>query len=178
MNVRIYIKRLLKRIRGEFKLLYIRLKFSNQYVTWDGVYLKAYRPPKGHDCAIFEDGMISVQNARRDFIESGFEPIVIFSCKSGTPSYQVNFPGQGWDGLFTHSLWKVLKRDLKLKDLIRQTNIEMRKSGLIQECEVICKLKYLFRKYRKLNKRGENVICLQYDMCRTESNSDLRIINK
>lgn len=178
MKVRNYIKRLLAKVRGEFKLLYIRLKFSNHYVTWDGVYIKAYRPLGGHDCAIFTDGLISAQNTRRDLIESGFETIVMFSSKSGTPSYQVNFPNHGWDGLFMYSLLKVQQREMKLMDLIRQTNIEMQKSGLLQECEVICKLKYLFRKFGKLDKKGEKVVCLQYDMCRTEGDWDLQIINK
>jgi len=160
------------------RIFLLRLKNPSPYIIWDGTSIKEYHTTEGHDWAVLTDGLISVQNLRRDCINAGGEPIVIFSCKRGMPSYEVNSPSTGWGGLFTQSMTKVMYSGIKIKELIRLTNIEMEKSGLNQICEVICRLNLLNQKYLKPNLKGKKLQVMVFDMCRTPGDWGLEIHNK
>lgn len=151
---------------------------DSPYIIWDGNVIEPYHKTKYHDCMVLQDGLVSVQNLRRDIIKSGVEPIVIFSCKPGMPSFEVNFPDSGWGGLFTQSLLKMINPCISLRDLITKTNTEMKKSGLNQICEVTCRLDMLDITYLTGTHNGKKIIYLQYDMCRTPSNLGLEIKNR
>lgn len=156
------------------------LKNLSSIVVWDGLTLIRYRPPKGHDCVVLPDGLISVQNIKRDFILQGWEVIIIFSCKSGMPSYEVNFPGDKWGGLFTQNLIKVHNENpgITIRNIITKTNVEMNKSGLDQTCEVICRQNLLDTKYMTGKHPEKKIALFQFDMCRTPGNWGLKIANK
>lgn len=156
------------------------LKTLSPYIVWDGSTIMRYWPTKGHDCVVLNDGLVSVQNIRRDCILSGVEPIVIFSCKRGMPSYEVKFPNGKWGGLFTQSYLKVLDENpnVNIKDLITKTNNEMSKTGLNQTCEVICRKVLLDMEYLHGKHPGVGIAYLQYDMCRTPGDWGLKIANK
>lgn len=160
------------------RLFILRLKNPSPYIIWDGTDITDYHPTKGHDCAVLTNGLVSVQNLRRDCINAGGEPIVIFSCKRGRPSYEVNFPNTGWGGLFTQSMTKVTYPGITIKELIKLTNAEMRKSGLNQICEVICRLNLLNLKYLTPNTKGKIIQCMVFDMCRTPGDWGSKIKNK
>jgi hypothetical protein len=154
------------------------LKEYSPYIIWDGSSVSLYRSTKYHDYVVMQDGLISVQNLRRDCILSGVEPIIIFSCKPGMSSFEVNYPDHGWGGLFTQSMVKVMYRGITVRDLISKINIEMNKSGLNQICEVVCRLKFLDIEYLTGNYLGNKIAYFQFDMCRTLENLGLKITNK
>jgi hypothetical protein len=156
----------------------MELKEYSPYIIWDGHMVTLYRKTKYHDCMVLYDGLVSVQNLRRDCIISGIEPIIIFGCKSGMPSYEVNYPEQGWGGLFTQSLVKVIDRGITIRDLITKTNAEMKKSGLNQICEVVCRLNLLDIEYLPGKHHGKKIVYFQFDMCRTPGDWGLNIKNK
>jgi hypothetical protein len=168
----------LRKLKSALRLLYLRFKRPSPYIIWDGISVAPFYPTKGHDCVVLTDGLVSVQNLRRDCIISGKEPIVIFSCKRHMPTYEVNYPVHGWGGLFTQSMTKVLYPGITIKELIKQTNAEMNKSGLIQVCEVICRLNQLKLEYLTANHKGKKILYMQFDMCRTQGNWGLKIKNK
>jgi hypothetical protein len=168
----------LKKLKNTLWLIFSRFNRPSPYIIWDGTSITPYLPTKGHDCVVLTDGLISVQNLRRDCIVSGKEPIVIFSCKRDMPSYELQYQGQGWGGLFTQSMINVFYPGITIKELIKQINIEMKKTGLDQVCEVICRLNQLKLEYLTGNYKGKNIVYLSYDMCRTRGNWGLKIQNK
>lgn len=155
----------------------LKIKSPSPYVIWDGTSVTEYQPTDVHDCAILTDGLVSVQNLRRDCINAGFEPIVFFSCKGGMPSYHVNFPAIGWEGLFTQSMWNVFYRGITIKELIEQINAEMKKTGLNQVSEVICRLELLNSIYLTEYFKDKKIAYLTFDMCRTPGSRRLKISN-
>lgn len=96
------------------------------------------------------------------------------------PSYEICLPGNEWHGLFTYSFCKVLGENPKItiKDIIFKTNIEMKKSGLDQTSEVICRQNHLDLNIFKGKHPKEKIALFQFDMCRTIGEWGLQIENK
>lgn len=142
-------------------------------MCWDGNRLSLYRPTQFKDYMVLHDGLLSVQEVRDKCITSGAEPIILYSCKPGMPSYEISYPGGECNGLFTRSMTNVTEQypHIKLSKLVTKTNAEMKKSGLNQTCEIVCRLDMLHREYLS-NLKTEIITFIVLDMCRTPDDSD------
>jgi len=122
----------------------IKLPDESPYVVWDGKILKRYEPTEWHECIVCTDyRLISLQRHRLYVAEKGFEPIILFPCKIGEPTLEVNVPNDNgilqWNGLATYCRLKVFNKIITTREFISQANLVAEGMGFDQVGEVLCR---------------------------------------
>jgi hypothetical protein len=133
--------------------------------VWDGKKETPYTEASGcHDCMCLYDGLMSVQEVRREFLSQGFVHSMIFACRSEETA--IGFPS---GGLFSQTMAKVLdkNKDVSIRDAVRQINELMKSRGFSQTCEAICRKDVLDIPMLASHIQGEKHALCIYDMCRS-----------
>lgn len=149
----------------------IKLPDESPYVVWDGKVLKRYEPTEWHDCIVCNDfRLISLQRHRLFVAEKGFEPIILFPCKIGEPTLEVNLPTDNgssrWNGLATYCRLKVLNKIITTRELISRANLLAEDMGFDQVGEVLCKEELLDDTLFEPKYNIKPVYIWLLDMCR------------
>jgi hypothetical protein len=141
------------------------------YVIWDGSEETLYdEHPVMQDILYLENekSILKIQNLRKALISSGYLVTIIFSCKSQTYSYPARFEFDGeWHDVFGHcfSLVQYFYPEATYREIISKTNTAIKKTGVFQQSEIICRRDLLDHKFKK-KIRSEVHHILVFDMCR------------
>ena len=147
-----------------------------EYVVWNGTKEEIYLDtPKVHDCICLYDGMLSVQELRRELHREGFVVTILFACSPGQKS--IGFPT---GGVFSQSLQRLLIHDpdITIRDAVRLLNVSLHSQGFEQTCEAVCRRDVLDLPFMKASIPGAKHAICTFDMCRTPIPESMRKATK
>jgi hypothetical protein len=136
---------------------------AKDYIVWNGAAESLYVENDIHDCIVTDDlQTISVQAWRKELIDDGLEPIVLFACKAAGSSIST-----GHGGAFTLSYTKQFTPQKTLRALVAEINDDVAHAGCEQRAEVICRADLLDVPIDDLPKfAGCATALMTFDMCR------------
>ena len=141
---------------------------KNQYIIWDGYKEQEYiENTKIHDCMVFHNSeLILVQKVRKQLLTKGFVPTIIFACKQGESSHEIEINGKCY-GVFSYYYTEVLGiPKITYREAIKRINELIKTSGISQTCEIICRVDILDMEIN--NKiEGQKHCSMTFDMCRS-----------
>lgn len=168
------------------KRLLTRRSQSDSYVVWNGAEEILYMEPTHHDCmVIYDGGLISVQNLRKNFLEKGdIVPTIIFACQVGKPAYwETLSDGTRRDVFLSHWNQTILTNPkIIFRDAITTVNQRMMEElafdGREQQAEIICRKDVLDKSVFLSISRKKHFV-MSFDMCRTPhpDPSNAKIVN-
>lgn len=142
------------------------------YVVWDGSFSRPYQPTDWHDCMVMYDMyLVSLQRTRIYCFVNGIEPILIFPCKIGESSIEINTSKVAGkkhiNGLATYCRMEVLTKGMTVRDFITQSNLLSNKMGFDQAGEVLCRKELLDENLMEPEYDLKPIFVFMVDMCRT-----------
>jgi hypothetical protein len=140
-----------------------------QYVVWDGVEERPYVETDVHDCMVTHDSeLISVQKVRRQMINEGKEPVIVFACESGETCME---QAGKENSVFTYFLIKHFSWSSTLRNLVNKMNNDVWKHNYRQKAEVLCRADLLDTPLGIVPHRHNcTPILMTFDMCRKTPN--------